>query len=65
MQHVILARDRRKKKNRIRVFLLILAIFSVFIGIVLSFKEQASLKAPEQDKIVVLDDLDEGQKDDH
>ena len=64
MQHVILARDRRKKKNRIRVFLLILAIFSVFIGIVLSFKEQASLKAPEQDKIVVLDDLDEGQKDD-
>lgn len=64
MQHVILARDRRRKKKRIKIFLFLLAMLSVCIGIALSFKDKASLQTPEQEKVVILDDIEENQVDD-
>lgn len=64
MQHVILARDRRRKKKRIKIFLFLLAMLSVCIGIALSFKNKAALQAPEQEKVVILDDIEENQVDD-
>ncbi len=63
MQHVILARERRKKKNRIRIFLFLMAAFSVLIGISLSFKNNAALNTPASD-VVALDNFDAGIKDD-
>ncbi|MFU2048572.1 murein DD-endopeptidase MepM [Avibacterium gallinarum] len=41
MQHVKLARDRRKRKSRIKAAVFLLAILSIFIGIVLSVKDNA------------------------
>lgn len=40
MQHVIFARDRRKKKNRLKGLIFLMALFSIFIGIVLTIKNQ-------------------------
>ncbi|WP_373766996.1 murein DD-endopeptidase MepM [Glaesserella sp.] len=40
MQHVIFARDRRRKKHRLKVFIFLLAILSVFIGIMLAIQSQ-------------------------
>ncbi|MDH2998129.1 peptidase M23 [Pasteurellaceae bacterium LFhippo2] len=42
MQHVIFARDRKRKKNKIKALLFLMALFSIFIGIVLSLKGQGN-----------------------
>lgn len=63
MQHVIFARDRRKRKNRIRMFIFLMAVLCLFIGIVLSFKQQTPLKLNEGKKLdeqfIVLDEQSE------
>lgn len=41
MQHVKLARDRRKRKSRIKVMVFFLAILSILVGGVLSLKDTA------------------------
>lgn len=64
MQHVILARDRRKKKNRLKVILFLSAMFSVFIGIILAMKNQTPLNAPEHENVIVLDEQTEVHQDD-
>ena len=56
MQHVILARDRRKKKNRLKVILFLSAIFSVCIGILLAVKNQTPVNEPEQQAYVALEE---------
>lgn len=44
MQHVIFARDRRRKKNHIKMVIFLMAAVCIFIGIVLALKnEQGSL----------------------
>lgn len=63
MQHVILARDRRKKKNRLKVILFLSAMFSVFIGIILAMKNQAPLNQPEHEQVVILDEQSEVHQD--
>lgn len=42
MQHVIFARDRRRKKNRFKAFIFLLALLCIFIGIVLTLKNQTA-----------------------
>ncbi len=42
MQHVIFARDRRRKKNRLKAFIFLLALLCIFMGIVLTLKNQSS-----------------------
>lgn len=55
MQHVIFARDRRRKKNRLKVILFLMAIVSILIGIVLALKnENATL--PKTNVPVVFDE---------
>lgn len=44
MQHVVFARDRRRKKNRLKVMIFLMAIISILIGIGLALKnDKASL----------------------
>ena len=65
MQHVILARDRRRKKLRLKGLLFFMALLSIFIGIVLALKDQPSIDTTaNHEQYVVLDEQTEGQKDD-
>ncbi|VEG70973.1 metalloprotease [[Pasteurella] aerogenes] len=41
MQHVKLARDRRKRKSRIKAMIFFLAVLSILVGVVLSLKDTA------------------------
>ncbi|MDY4280175.1 MAG: murein DD-endopeptidase MepM [[Pasteurella] mairii] len=41
MQHVKLARDRRKRKSRTKVMVFFLAVLSILVGVVLSLKDTA------------------------
>lgn len=41
MQYVVFARDRKRKKNRIKAFVFLMAMASIFIGIVLLLKQQS------------------------
>lgn len=40
MQHVIFARDRRRKKNKIKILMFLMAMICIFIGIVLALKNE-------------------------
>ncbi|RPE85804.1 murein DD-endopeptidase MepM/ murein hydrolase activator NlpD [Vespertiliibacter pulmonis] len=57
MQYVVFARDRRRKKNRVKAFLFLMALFCIVIGIGLAVKSQpeyhhSSSKQTEQKNIV-------------
>lgn len=41
MQHVVFARDRRRKKHRIKAVIFLMAVISVLIGIVLALQNQS------------------------
>lgn len=65
MQHVILARDRKRHKKHFKIVIFLLAVFSLLVGIVLALKEQPSINSlPTRENIVVLDKQDEVHKDD-
>ncbi len=65
MQHVILARDRRRKKSRLKGLVFLMAILSIFIGIVLALKNQPSINTTANyEQYVVLDEQQADQKDD-
>ncbi|WP_373818060.1 murein DD-endopeptidase MepM [Glaesserella sp.] len=66
MQHVIFARDRRRKKNRVKAFIFLMALFSILIGIILALQHQKSVVSSReteltfqfsQDDIDVLDNV--------
>ena len=40
MQYVVFARDRKRKKNRVKALVFLAAVMSIFIGIVLTLKQQ-------------------------
>lgn len=64
MQHVILARDRRRKKSRLKGLFFFMALLSIFIGIVLALKNQPSISsATNQEQYIVLDEQTEEHKD--
>lgn len=54
MQHVIFARDRRRKKNRVKAFVFLVIILSIFIGIVLILKKQGSNSSETQEIPITL-----------
>lgn len=54
MQHVIFARDRRRKKNRVKAFVFLVIILSIFIGIVLILKKQGSNSSETQEIPIAL-----------
>ncbi len=65
MQHVILARDRRRKKSRLKGLVFLMAVLSILIGIVLALKNQPSINTTTNyDQYVVLDEQQADQKDD-
>lgn len=64
MQHVILARDRRKKKSRLKGLLFLMALLSLAIGIVLAIKNQPSINQPVHEQYVELDEQSQTHKDD-
>lgn len=65
MQHVILARDRRRKKSRLKGLVFLMAILSIFIGIVFALKNQPSINTTANyEQYVVLDEQQADQKDD-
>ena len=47
MQHVKLARDRRKRKSRIKALIFFIALFSIFTGFFLHLNDTASDKIDE------------------
>lgn len=60
MQHVILARDRKRHKKHLKVVFFLLAVFSLLVGIVLALKEQSSIGTmATRENVVVLDKQDE------
>lgn len=65
MQYVILARDRKRHKKQIKIFVFLLAMISLFIGIVLVLKKQPLVHDVVQfENLVVLDEQDEEYSDD-
>ncbi|OOH92150.1 peptidase M23 [Pasteurellaceae bacterium 15-036681] len=42
MQHVIFARDRKRKKNKIKALLFLMALLSIFMGVILALKHQSN-----------------------
>lgn len=54
MRHVIFARDRRKKKNRLKGLIFLMALFSIFIGIVLTIKNQTPDNDPQNTIALVV-----------
>ncbi|WP_432765831.1 murein DD-endopeptidase MepM [Mannheimia bovis] len=60
MQHVILARDRKRHKKHLKIVIFLLAVFSLLVGIVLALKEQSSISMmATRENVVVLDKQDE------
>ncbi|WP_027074471.1 murein DD-endopeptidase MepM [Mannheimia granulomatis] len=59
MQHVILARDRKKHKQHIKITVFLLAVVSLLVGIVLALKEQPSVESKTQrENTLILDEQD-------
>lgn len=54
MQHVIFARDRRRKKNRTKAFVFLVIILSIFIGIALTLKRPSSNSSEAQEIPITL-----------
>lgn len=54
MQHVIFARDRRRKKNRVKAFVFLVIILSIFIGIALTLKRPSSNSSEAQEIPITL-----------
>ncbi|EQA15312.1 peptidase M23 family protein [Glaesserella parasuis 174] len=54
MQHVIFARDRRRKKNRTKAFVFLVIILSIFIGIALTLKRPSSNSSETQEIPITL-----------
>lgn len=65
MQHVILARDRKRHKKHLKVGVFLLAVFSLLVGIILALKDQPGINnsAP-RENIIVLDNQNESYQDD-
>ncbi|TLU76331.1 murein DD-endopeptidase MepM [Mannheimia varigena] len=65
MQHVILARDRKRHKKHFKIAVFLLAVFSLFIGIVLALKDQVSINntTSVENNIIVLDAQDSSYQD--
>lgn len=63
MQHVILARDRKRHKKHLKIVIFLLAVFSLLVGIVLALKEQSSISMmATRENVVVLDKQDEEEQ---
>lgn len=56
MQHVILARDRKRHKKHFKIAVFLLAVFSLFVDIVLALKDQSSINnTSSQEDIIAID----------
>lgn len=57
MQHVILARDRKRRKKHLKITVFLLAVASLLVGIFLALKEQPSVNATrQQENTIILDE---------
>lgn len=65
MQYVILARDRKRHKKQLKIFIFLFATVTLLIGIILALKKQPSIHDVAQlENIFVLDKQDEEYQDD-
>lgn len=54
LQHVILARDRKRHKKHFKIAVFLLAVFSLFVGIVLALKDQSSISPLPKEDIIAI-----------
>lgn len=58
MKHVVLAKERRRRKQRIKGIIFFMAFLSLLVAILLAFKNQDSIANQAQEYAISIDDID-------